>query len=51
MRRKIDKTLKEVRSWKRQVAAKTRGMTREQVVAYFNAAAKRVSPSRKRRAA
>ena len=31
MRRKIDKTLKEVRAWKRRVAAKTRHMTREQV--------------------
>jgi len=36
--RKIDKTLKEVRSWKRKVSAKTKGMTAKEVVAYFHSA-------------
>jgi len=36
--KKIDKTLREVRSWKRKVAARTKGMTTKEVVAYFNAA-------------
>ena len=49
--RKIDKTLKEVRSWKRKVAAKVRHMTREQRVAYFNAAKDLIPPTRKRKAA
>jgi len=49
--RKIDKTLKEVRSWKRKVAAKVSRMTREQRVAYFNAARELLPPARKRRAA
>jgi hypothetical protein len=36
--RKIDKTLKEVRRWKRKVSDKTRGMTTKEVVAYFHSA-------------
>ncbi len=51
MKRKVDKTLKEVRAWKRQVAVKTRNMTREQVLAYFNSAKKLLPPSKKHRAA
>jgi len=34
--KKIDKTLKEVRRWKKEVGEKTRGMTRKQVLAYFH---------------
>jgi hypothetical protein len=33
--KKIDKTLREVRSWKRKAAARTKGMTTKEVVAYF----------------
>jgi hypothetical protein len=36
--RKIDKTLKEVRRWKRKISDKTRGMSTKEVVAYFNSA-------------
>ncbi len=49
--RKMDKTLKEVRSWKRKVAAKVSRMTRKQRVAYFNAAKEMIPPTRKHRAA
>lgn len=49
--RKIDKTLKEVRQWKKKVAAKVSRMTREQRVAYFNAASKLVHSARKHKAA
>jgi hypothetical protein len=49
--KKIDKTLKEVRSWKRKVAAKTRGMTREQILTYFNSAKDLLPLHRKRRTA
>ncbi len=49
--KKIDKTLREVRSWKRKVAAKTKGMTTKEVVAYFNAAKDLLPHLRKRRAA
>ncbi len=49
--KKIDKTLREVRAWKRKVAAKTRRMTREQALAYFNTAKNLLPLSRKRRAA
>ena len=49
--RKIDNTLKEVRSWKRKVAAKVSRMTRKQRVAYFNAATGLLPPTKKRRAA
>ena len=49
--KKIDKTLKEVRSWKRKVAAKVSRMTRAERVAYFNAAKDLLSPAHKRRAA
>lgn len=37
---KIDKTLREVRRWKREVSAKTRKMKPAEVVAYFRAAAR-----------
>jgi hypothetical protein len=47
--KKIDKTLKEVRAWKRAVGAKVRKMTQAERVAYYNAA-KDLIP-RKRRAA
>jgi hypothetical protein len=49
--RKIDKTLREVRSWKRKVAAKTKGMTTKEVVAYFNSVKDRLPDPHKRRAA
>ena len=49
--RKIDKTLKEVRSWKKKVAAKVSRMSPKQRVAYFNAAIGQFPPFRKRRAA
>ena len=49
--RKIDKTLKEVRSWKRKVAAKVSRMSTKERVAYFNAAKDLLPPARKRRAA
>ena len=49
--KKIDKTLREVRSWKRKSAARTKGMTTKEVVAYFNAVKKRLPDPRKRRAA
>jgi len=49
--KKIDKTLKEVRGWKRKIAAKTRHMTREQALAYFNSARSLLTSPRKRRAA
>lgn len=49
--KKIDKTLKEVRAWKRKVAAKTRRMTREQTLAYFHAAKNILNPPRRRRVA
>jgi hypothetical protein len=49
--KKIDKTLKEVRSWKRKVAAKVSRMTREERVAYLNAAKNLLPPARKHRAA
>jgi hypothetical protein len=51
MKRRIDKTLKEVRAWKRQVAAKVRRMTPKKRVAYYNAALGLLPPARKRRAA
>jgi hypothetical protein len=47
--RKIDKTLKEVRRWKKKVSAKTRGMTAKEVVAYFHSAPR--PATRKHRAA
>jgi len=34
--KKIDKALKEVRRLKQKVAKKTRGMTRREVISYFN---------------
>jgi hypothetical protein len=51
MRQKIDKTLKEVRRWKREVAAKVRHMTPKQRIAYFNAAINLLPHPKKRRAA
>jgi hypothetical protein len=36
--KKIDKTLREVRRWKQRVAAKTKGMTTEEVVSFFHSA-------------
>ncbi len=45
--RKIDKTLKEVRSWKRKVAAKVKKMSRSERVAYFNAAKNLLSPKQR----
>jgi hypothetical protein len=47
--RKIDKTLKEVRTWKRKVAAKVRKMSRAERVVYFNAA-KDLVPTKRRAA-
>jgi hypothetical protein len=51
MKAKIDKTLKEVRLWKRKVADKVKNMTPDQMAAYFNAAKKTLTPSYIRRAA
>ena len=49
--RKIDKTLKEVRLWTKKVAAKVSRMSREESVAYFNAAKDLFPTPRRRRAA
>ena len=49
--KKIDKTLKEVRTWKRRVAAKVSRMTPKQRVAYFNAATGLRAPAKRRRVA
>jgi len=49
--KKIDKTLQEVRRWKRKVSAKTKGMTTKEVVAFFNSVKDRLPVPRKRRAA
>ncbi len=51
MKRKIDKTLKEVRRWKREVGAKLRRMTTAEAIAYLHSAKKDIPPSKKRRAA